>query len=38
MTNDNQDAITFDPNSGISEEEQKEILATINDITESRRR
>jgi chromosome segregation ATPase len=38
MTNDNQDAITFDPNSGISEDEQKEILAKINGITESRRR
>jgi chromosome segregation ATPase len=31
-------AITFDRQSGISEEEQKEILAKINDITESRRR
>jgi chromosome segregation ATPase len=42
MTNDNSelgsDAIVFDLDSGISEDEQKEILAKINDITESHRR
>jgi chromosome segregation ATPase len=32
------DAITFDPKSGISEDEQKEILEKIDGITESRRR
>jgi chromosome segregation ATPase len=38
MTNNDLEGITFDPNSGISEDEQKEILAKINDIAESRRR
>jgi chromosome segregation ATPase len=38
MTNNKADGITFDRQSGISEEEQKEILAKINDITEKRRR
>ena len=38
MTNDTKSDIVFDANSGISEEEQRDILAKINGIAESQKR